>query len=292
MDSNFTSEKSFHLAGIVPVAGQPMDFSMPWHDCMMPIAPDYLAVERAVAECAMAGCETIWLICNDDMKPLIKHRLGDYIKDPVSLGRTYASHATEKREIPIFYVPIHPKDRGKRDCLGWSVLHGALSAYHISRKMSKWLTPDKYYVAFPHGTYDIDILREYRKDISSERNLFLEYNGFSVRDGLYLGFTFGPEDYKRYVRTVRSKGTGIKRPGQTGIPSERLPPSERYSARFFSLDTVFETADINYSKIVDVSWYYGIDSWELYCDFLSSPHRLLMAKPKHLFGGKFNKWNS
>ena len=92
--------------------------------------------------------------------------------------------------------------------------------------------------------------------------------------------------------TVSDKGTGIKKPGQAGIPSERLPPSERYSARFFSLDTVFETADINYSKIVDVSWYYGIDSWELYCDFLSSPHRLLMAKPKHLFGGKFNKWNS
>ena len=28
----------FHLAGIVPVAGQPLDFNMPWHDCLMPIA--------------------------------------------------------------------------------------------------------------------------------------------------------------------------------------------------------------------------------------------------------------
>ena len=286
MEETFTSEKSFHLAGVVPVAGQPLDFNLPWHDCMMPIAQDYLAIERAIAECAMAGCETIWLGCNDDMQPLIKHRLGDYVKDPVSLGRTYASHATEKREIPIFYVPIHPKDRGKRDCLGWSVLHGALSAYHVSRKMSK------YYVAFPYGTYDINILREYRKEISSGRNVFLEHNGFSVRDGLHLGFTFGPEDYKRYVREIRSKGTGIKKPGQHGLPSERLSPNERYSARFFTLGMVFETADINRSKIVEVPWYYDIDSWDSYCDFLSSPQRILISKPRHLFGGKFNGWNS
>ena len=37
-------QNAFHLAGIVPVAGQPMDFNFPWHDSCMPIAPDYLAV--------------------------------------------------------------------------------------------------------------------------------------------------------------------------------------------------------------------------------------------------------
>ena len=73
----------FHLAGIVPVAGQSLDFKMPWHDSLMPVAQDYLAVERAVVECAYAGCETIWVICHDNMQPLIRHRLGDYIQDPV-----------------------------------------------------------------------------------------------------------------------------------------------------------------------------------------------------------------
>ena len=51
----------FHLAGIIPVAGQPLDFDLPWHDSCAPIAPDYLAVERAIVECAYAGCETIWI---------------------------------------------------------------------------------------------------------------------------------------------------------------------------------------------------------------------------------------
>ena len=62
---------SFHLAGIIPIAGQDLDFNMPWHDCLMPIAQNYLAVERAVVECAYAGCETIWVVCHDDMQPLI-----------------------------------------------------------------------------------------------------------------------------------------------------------------------------------------------------------------------------
>ena len=79
---------SFHLAGIVPVAGQKLDFNFPWHDCLQPIGKNYLAVERAVLECAYAGCETIWIVCHDDMQPLIKHRLGEYVLDPVFLQRT------------------------------------------------------------------------------------------------------------------------------------------------------------------------------------------------------------
>ena len=64
----------FHLAGIIPVAGQPLDFKMPWPDSMMPLNEDYLAVEHSVVECAYAGCETIWIVCNDDIQPLIKSR--------------------------------------------------------------------------------------------------------------------------------------------------------------------------------------------------------------------------
>ena len=79
----------FHLAGIVPIAGQSLDFDMPWHDSLMPIAQNYLAVERAVVECAYAGCETIWVVCHDDMQPLIRHRLGDYAQDPVWVNRHF-----------------------------------------------------------------------------------------------------------------------------------------------------------------------------------------------------------
>lgn len=43
---------SLHLAGIVPVVTKPMDFQLDWHDCLMPIAPNFYAIERAVLECA------------------------------------------------------------------------------------------------------------------------------------------------------------------------------------------------------------------------------------------------
>ena len=40
----------FSLAGIIPVAVQPLDYNFPWHDSLMPIRNDYLAVERSVYE--------------------------------------------------------------------------------------------------------------------------------------------------------------------------------------------------------------------------------------------------
>ena len=69
--------KYFHLAGIVPVAGQGLDFNQIWPDCLTPIAPDFSLLEAAVAECAWAGCDTIWIICNDDIGPLVKKKIGD-----------------------------------------------------------------------------------------------------------------------------------------------------------------------------------------------------------------------
>ena len=57
--------RAYHLAGVVPVAGLHSDFGFPWPDCMQPIAKNYLAIERAIVECAYAGCETIWVVCNE-----------------------------------------------------------------------------------------------------------------------------------------------------------------------------------------------------------------------------------
>ena len=135
----------FHLAGIVPVAGQPLDFNQTWPDCLMPIAPDYSLLEAAVVECAYAGCDTIWIICNDDISPLIKKKLGDFVKDPVYAHRRHERRPEQSiRYIPIYYVPVHPKDRDKRDCLAWSVLQCAVTCLKDSYFLSKWVKPDKY----------------------------------------------------------------------------------------------------------------------------------------------------
>ena len=98
---------SNHVVGIVPLVTEPMDFNLDWHDSLMPIAPNYYAVERAVLECAYAGCKTIWIVANDDTTPLIRHRMGDYIQDPVWLGRMSRFPSSKRTLIPIFLSLIH-----------------------------------------------------------------------------------------------------------------------------------------------------------------------------------------
>ena len=273
------SKKIVHLAGIVPVAGFESDFNFLWHDCCMPIAPDYLAIERSVLECAYAGCETIWIVCNDDMQPLIRYRLGDYVNDPVWVYRPYDYRSSEsKKQIPIFYVPIHPKDRDKRDCLSWSVLYGASSAYSVSARISKWSTPGKYYVSFPYAVYPVEFLREHRTQISNNSNFCLTYEGKSVKNNNYMGFSFGPEDFKKLRKCLRDKGTGAYTSNlENGMPREKLPIADRYSARFFDLSDVFGIYEPQAS--VELPWYHAIDNWENYCSFMSSTERNEIKTP-------------
>lgn len=273
--------RPFHLAGIVPVAGQPLDFNFPWHDCLQPIGQDYLAIERAVVECAYAGCKTIWVVCHDDMQPLIRYRLGDYVQDPVYLTRYKdpGFHTKHRRPIPIYYVPIHPKDRDKRDCLAWSILYGANVAYRVSTQISKWVRPSRYYAAFPYGLYDPQILREHRRDISSTRTFYLSHDNKTIIDGEYLGFSFDPEEFKKYRKNLRAKGTGMwtAELNEKGYPNKKLPLEERYSARYFSLDTVFDCAILDGAKIVETPWYYRADNWEGLRKYLGSEN--LLDKP-------------
>ncbi len=280
IESGAQNTNAFHLAGIVPVAGQVLDFGCPWHDSMMPIALNYLAVERAVCECAMAGCETIWIVCHKDMQPLIRHRIGEWVYDPASLGQG-PYPAERKRRVPIFYIPIHPKDRHKRDCLGWSVLYGALSAYHTSRKMSKWVIPDKYYTAFPYGVYPIEVVREHRPKISSKQKFCLTFQEESVKMNQYLGFTFDGEDFKRCRQIVRAEGSVLM-----GSDGKRLPLHERYSARFFPLDTVFEGVDFSDAVVAEVPWYHKIDNWKDYSAFLGSEDKV--ERPDWI---GYHEWN-
>jgi hypothetical protein len=284
IEKAFKNENSFHLAGIVPVAGQPLDFNFPWHDSLQPIGKDYLAVERAIWECACAGCETIWVVCHDDMQPLIKYRTGEYIYDPVDYIKV---DIYKKRVIPIYYVPIHHKDRDRRDCLGWSVLHGAQSAYWLSRTISQWVIPDRFYVAFPYGVYDPDIVKPHRKVISSDRPFFISNKGKTVKDNEYLGFTFNGEDFKACRRTIRKEGTG-QFSGED--LRARIPIEKRWSARSFSLDKVFQPVTIEGANVIKAEWYHNIDNWRSLCTFLGSEDCTKLQKPeKKLFD--YHEWN-
>jgi len=264
---------NFHLAGIVPVAGQPLDFNMPWQDSLMPIAQDYLAVERAVVECAYAGCETIWVVCNDDMQPLIRHRLGDYVQDPVWSFRTHDRNiADNQRPIPIFYVPIHPNDRRKRDSLGWSVLYGSYTSWKISRGMSKWLAPDRFYVAFPYGVYRVPFLRENRKKLSSEQKIVLRHNNKTIKDGAYLGFTYTFEESKQLSKVIWNKSRSYS----------------THDATNFSLSEVFEELNTDDCEFIDIDDYWKIDNWKDYCDNIKEISENIRRPSESIL--KYHEW--
>lgn len=287
----------FHLAGIIPVAGQPMDFNMPWHDCLMPIGHNYLAIERSIYECSVAGCETIWIVCHREMQPLLRERIGDWVHDVAFLpsSRKYWTPfpSEQERQIPIYYVPIHPKDRDRRDCLAWSVIYGSLRAFHVSKMISRWTVPDKYYVSFPWGTYPVGGLRKRRDLISCKNNFYIQYDGKTVRDGEYLGFTFGKEEFKAFRHVIRDEGTGHFKPGsyytkEGGFVGEALPINERWSARNFPLDKVFGCVTMDGSAVLDLPWYYRIDSWSNYHNYMSSPQSKLVKKPTYI---KYHEWS-
>ena len=282
----------FTLAGIIPVAGPPLDFNFPWHDSLMPIGNDYLAVERSVYECAMAGCESIWIVCHKEMQSLIRHRIGDWIVDPVwtAGGRHkygFAFGSEQEKTIPIFYVPIHPKDRDKRDCLSWSVIYGSMRAWSLSKIISKWVVPDRYYVSFPYGVHSVSSLRKHRKAISdNKKKFYISHQGKTIKDGEYLSFTFDAEDWKKFRITIREDGTGVYEPGsyfdeeENTVKGNKLPIDERYSAKYFSLEKVFGQIDISDQTLLETERYFNIDNWEGYATYMGSEYAKYVAKPK------------
>lgn len=288
---------NFHLAGIVPVAISGLDFNMPWQDSLMPIAENYLAVERAVYECGMAGCETIWIVCHKETTPLIRHRLGDYILDPTinySLLRNYYARAEEHlKRIPIYYLPIHPKDREIRDGLTWSIIYGYKKSYHISRNFSRWMTPSKFYVSFPYGVYSPSLVKPARKIISSSSSVFFKTpEGLTAKDGAYVGFSFDTKEYSEYRKSFLAAENRRWKNGkwENGkFTGEELPKEERYNGSTIPLTTFLESVDLAEKTCFDLDWYYDISSWDNYCVFLGSEQRKNVRRPK--FGFSYKEYN-
>jgi hypothetical protein len=278
------SPQKTHLAGIIPIAGIETQLDTKIPEILLPINRGFTAIQKSVFECAMAGCNTIWIVANDDLAPIVRKIVGEWIYDPVYHSRISRFSSEERREIPIYYVPIHPKDRDRRDSYGWSVLYGALSAFKVSYKISKWITPHKYYVSFPLSVYDVYQIREFRKDISHrENNFFLTYKGETVKDNVPLSFTLFGEDFKECRRAINKKTTREYLPPLPGqqYPSQRIPLQDRWSARYFHFDAVFEKVDESNAKKIDLGWYYDISNWSGYRDYLGSNFSI-ETPPNHL----------
>ena len=290
----FSSQANFHLAGIIPVAGQPLDYDLCYPPSLLPVCPSYTMIEAAVVEAAHAGCNTIWIVCNDDISPIIRHQVGDYIQDPLHFYNKYQNHMKDRRiRIPIFWVPISAKDRDKRDCLSWSVIHGALTCLKISDKISKWLKPDKYYVSFPYGIFDPRPISKLRNKIKSKNNFYIRYQDKTVKDNHYTSFTFGKKEFIKYRKNIRA-GTGTYTTDvvdERGIPRSKLPVEERWSARFFNLRDVFYGVNMENSNFYSPDEFYNLGSWDDYREYMKSNLAANIKRPsKELFSYKeFNR---
>lgn len=256
MESQLKGESVQHLAGIVPIASPPLEFKMPWHDCLLPIAPEITALEKSIYECAIAGCQTIWVVGHMKLEPIIKKKIGNFIVDPVSIDR-YTNKLL--KEIPIYFVPIHPRDKNRRDCLSWSAMYGARIAYFISRKLSTWILPEKFFCSFPYGITDFDVLRENRFLIRSTSVTSFQYNNLSVKDNVHMNFTFNEKDYFSCCNTLK----------QTDL--EEWQRTNRGSM-FYDLKTALKSLDISDSKMIQLPWFYDISTWDGYREYISSSH--------------------
>ena len=267
------SQPKLHLAGIIPVANLKTDFDLKTPEILLPINAGFTAIQKSVFECAMAGCNTIWIVANDDLAPVVRKIIGEWVYDPVYF-KTGASFSSEHRkEIPIYYIPIHPKDRERRDSYGWSILYGAYSAWKVAFKISQWITPDKYYVSFPLSTYDVYGIRKHRQAINHrENNFFLTHNGKTVKNNKPLAFTFTGEDFKQCRRSVNKKTTREYLPPSPGqqYPTKKMPLHERWSARQFDFQTIFKKVSEKNATKIDLDWYHDISSWSGYRNFLAS----------------------
>ena len=273
---------SLHLSGIIPIANYETDLNVSFPELLMPIADGFNLIQKSVHECALAGCNTIWIVANDDMAPVIRKIIGDWVYDPVYYKRDMESkfYSQLRKEVPIYYVGIKPKDQDKRDSYGWSILEGIHAAYMTSLKISKWLTPEKYYISFPFGVFDIYFIRQHRKIIrDKQKNLIFKYNGKSVIDNQYLPFTMTGEDFKLCRRAINQKTTREYLPPlpDQKYPSRKLPLHQRWSARNFTLSEIYEPLQSSPHTSVNLEWYYDASKWADYTDYISSNN--LIEKP-------------
>lgn len=283
--------KHIHLAGIIPVAGLTTDFDIDTPEILMPVEAGFTAIQKAVFECSIAGCQTIWIVANSDLAPMVRKRIGEWVYDPVYLNRRqYGENSENRREIPIYYVPIHPKDIGRRDSYGWSILAGIYAAWRTANHISKWVVPEKYFIAFPMSAYNVYDLRQHRREISDPSNNFLmKHDGHTVVDDVPLCFTMLGQDYihcRRHVNKETTKEFYNTEEGEQ-YPSKRLPLEERWSAKNFDLSVVFNKLNTADAHIYEPEWFFDLSTWEGYRSYLASdkiikkPSEFLTKPHKH-----------
>ena len=258
------------MPAIIPVAGMKTEFGMEWDSSLMPVGPNCAAIEATIFECLHAGCSSIWIVANDDVAPLLRYRIGEYATDIRSIeqGSFKRFGNDHHQEVPIYYVPIHPKHRDKVDNYAWSVIYGANVCFWIMRMFSRWTTPTQYYVSFPLGMLDPKEVLKHRATIRKSAPFYFSYEGQTVKDGLPISFVLNSEEWRRAKHIITTNASVWKAPEDDGIPTEKLPPEERLVSLNYGLEDVFGAGPVGTEQ--KMSSFYDLTSWKGYGKFISS----------------------
>ena len=242
-----------NLAGIVPVAGFDTDIDLPWHHVLMPFDKNKVLIQNSVYTCAMAGCKSIWIICNDDIQPLIKSVVGDQIEDPVYKFRSFAKFANDhKKIIPIFYAPMPMRDLQKRNNIAWSAVHGCLLANKIFGQISTYVAPDQFFISWPYALLDSVAFRDQRLGMQKKSMLF-DCGGKNIFTGDFLPLVCSIEE----VREIKQYCYELQNPYAANQKLNDLAPCK-----------LFEP--LRKTEIVEVNCNYNrMTSWDDYCSFFN-----------------------
>ena len=280
-----------NMPGIIPVAGMASEFGMEWDSSLIPVGPDYTAIEASIYECLHAGCSSIWIVANDDVAPLLKHRVGEWATDFESITRgTWKRFGTEfHRDVPIYYVPILTKHQGKIDNYAWSALYGCNVAYWIMLKMSRWTTPKQYYVSFPMGILDPKEVFKQRPLLRKNVPFYFSYEGKTVKDGQLLSFVIGPDEWRRAKHVIITNSAVWRAPEEGQMPTEKLPPEERLVSLGYGLEDVF--GDGPPGTEAELKSFYDLTTWDEYVKFISSDLGGRTRRPSKtvMYRGRGNK---
>ena len=244
---------SKHIAGIIPVSKVDSDIDLVYHPSVLPIANNFYAVQRSIVECSYVGCKTIWIVCVESIGPLLKKLCGDFVLNLAQHQRSkFTNFPSENRtSIPIFYVPLSYKNMNKTG-IGVSVVEGVNASFTISDKLSKWVTPYRYYVSLPYGIYNPRI-KEAKSLVKQNESFCYTYKGESALTGKNMGFSFSVRQFKHCSYLFK-----------------KINVKDNYTLdRVFNHDIMYEN-----NCSIELEKYYDISSWDNYQNMMCDPLRI------------------
>jgi len=236
--------------GVVITSVYNLENNFPWHPSLQRISENLTSIEGSVLECAFAGCSSIWICCDELMQPLVRERLGDFVRDPVNLNKSnYTKFPRDNRVmIPLYYYCVHPKDKLRRSGVAWDFMNTVLAVYHFSNKLSRWLVPKKYYISFCYGLYDIETIKYHRLNLLEDDNYLITYREGDIFDNLYLGACLKSDYIKQTIISLKKDNKYFKTPG---LQFKNIPRPREY-------------------KKIEVNDYFSCNSWENYVEYIKN----------------------